>query len=101
MVLCSSQVRARSEDDAEEELLCVAVLKGGRKVAAGASDGVLNIFSWGYWNDCSDRYPGKPAAVFVLVAALLGCCCIANQWLLGVGVSTLDKCREECSSSLT
>ena len=55
-------MRARSEDDAEEELLCVAVLKGGRKVAAGASDGVLNIFSWGYWNDCSDRYPGKQAA---------------------------------------
>ena len=106
---------ARSEDDAEEELLSLAVLKRGRKVSrgcllrfavcnhkvlpvarvrvreaemsehipgqktslhpsfrsqqidtagsaqvvAGASDGVLNIFSWGYWNGCSDRLPGS------------------------------------------
>lgn len=62
------KVRARSEDDAEEEFLSVAVLKGGRKVVAGASDGVLNIFSWGYWNDCSDRYPGHPSAVDCIVA---------------------------------
>ncbi len=58
LTCCMPQVRARSEDDAEEELTCVAVLKRGKKVVAGASDGVLSIFSWGYWNGCSDRYPG-------------------------------------------
>ena len=54
---CCAQVRARSEDDAEEEFLSVAVLKGGRKVVAGASDGVLNIFSWGVWIKCSNSNP--------------------------------------------
>lgn len=64
------KVLARSEDDAEEELLSVAVLPRGKKtkVVAGALDGVLNIFSWGYWNDCSDRLPGHPASVDAMVA---------------------------------
>jgi hypothetical protein len=36
------------------------VLKHGKKVAVGCQSGVLSIFSWGYWNDCSDRFPGHP-----------------------------------------
>ena len=27
---------------------------------------MLNLFSWGYWNDGSDRFPGHPEAVVKL-----------------------------------
>ncbi len=56
----------RSEEDAEEELCCCALVRGGRKVVCGASEGAgsrgaaLNIFSTGYWNGPSDRLPGAP-----------------------------------------
>ena len=40
----------------------MAVVKGGRKVVAGAQSGVLNLFSWGHFQDCSDRFPGEPCA---------------------------------------
>ena len=56
--LCYLQVRARSEDDADDELEAVVVLKHGKKVVCGAQSGVLNIFSWGQFADCSDRCPG-------------------------------------------
>ena len=56
-------VEARSEDDGGDELLSVAALKGGQKVVCGSQSGVLHIFSWGYWNDCSDRFPGHPESV--------------------------------------
>ena len=54
------QIRAQSEEDADDELLSVAVVKGGRKLVAGAQSGVLNLFSWGHFRDCSDRFPGEP-----------------------------------------
>lgn len=54
----SCQLRARSEDDADDELLCVAVAKSGAKVVAGSQMGVLSLYSWGFFNDCSDRFPG-------------------------------------------
>ena len=60
-------VEARSEDDGGDELLSVAVLKGGQKVVCGSQSGVLHIFSWGYWNDCSDRFPGHPESVDAVV----------------------------------
>ena len=53
-----AQIIAQSEGDADDELLSVAVVKGGKKVVVGSTSGVLNIWSWGYWNDCSDRFPG-------------------------------------------
>lgn len=52
------QLRARSEDDADDELLSAAVVKSGNKVVTGSQMGVLNLYSWGYFNDCSDRFPG-------------------------------------------
>ena len=52
------QVRARSEPDADDELLSVVVAKGGRKLVVGSGAGVLNLFSWGHFEDCSDRFPG-------------------------------------------
>ena len=55
------QVRARSEEDADDELSCVVMLKSGKKVVCGSQLGVLTIFSWGQFADCSDRLPGEPA----------------------------------------
>ena len=55
------QVRARSEEDADDELSCVMVLKSGKKVVCGSQLGVLTIFSWGQFADCSDRLPGESA----------------------------------------
>lgn len=56
-----AQVRAQSETDADDELLSVVVAKGGRKLVVGSGAGVLNLFSWGHFEDCSDRFPGTRA----------------------------------------
>lgn len=45
----------------------VAVCKHGKKVVCGSQSGVLALWSWGYWNDCSDRFPGHPESVDALV----------------------------------
>lgn len=58
---------AQSEDDADDELLSVAVLKNGKKVVCGSQEGVVFIYSWGYFNDCSDRFPGHPNSIDALV----------------------------------
>jgi hypothetical protein len=55
----NDQVRARSEEDADDELSSVVVLKNGKKVVCGSQLGVLTIFSWGHFADCSDRLPGN------------------------------------------
>ncbi|KAK3735914.1 hypothetical protein QZH41_009151 [Actinostola sp. cb2023] len=52
----------------ETELLSVAIVKGGRKVVCGTGEGALNIFSWGEWNDISDRFTGHPQSVDACVA---------------------------------
>jgi ATP-dependent RNA helicase DOB1 len=48
-------------------LCAVAVVKHGKKVVCGSQSGVLALWSWGYWNDCSDRFPGHPESVDALV----------------------------------
>jgi hypothetical protein len=48
-------------------LFAVAVCKHGKKVVCGSQSGVLALWSWGYWNDCSDRFPGHPESVDALV----------------------------------
>ena len=58
---------ARSEDDADDEMLSLKIVKGGKKVVCGHQSGVLGIYSWGYWNDCSDRFPGHPGSVDTFV----------------------------------
>ena len=52
------QLRGQSEAD-EDEMGAVTLVRQGQKVVAGSQDGVLSIFSWGYFNDCSDRFPGE------------------------------------------
>ena len=53
--------------DQEDELLSLAVLKGGKKVVAGTQSGVLLVYSWGEWANCSDRFVGHPETVEALV----------------------------------
>lgn len=53
-------------------------MKNGKKVVCGSQSGVLAIWSWGYWNDCSDRFPGHPESVDAIVkwdedAVITGC----------------------------
>ncbi|KAL7751583.1 WD domain repeat-containing protein 55 [Sorochytrium milnesiophthora] len=58
-------VLARS-DNLEDELLSLAVVKNGKKVIVGTEEGVLDIFSWGWWGDVTDRFPGHPSSVDTL-----------------------------------
>lgn len=62
------KLRHTTESDADDELVSVVVIRGGRKVVCGTTSGVLNIYSWGCWNDCSDRFPGHPDSVTGMVA---------------------------------
>lgn len=63
------QVRACSEPDADDELLSVVVAKGGRKLVAGSGAGVLNLFSWGHFEDCSDRFPGAYLGLWTFLSS--------------------------------
>ncbi|GAB4816296.1 hypothetical protein N2152v2_003342 [Parachlorella kessleri] len=61
--LRTNKVRASSEGDADDELLSVVAIKHGKKLVCGSQSGVLDVWSWGFWNDCSDRFPGHPSSV--------------------------------------
>lgn len=65
--LRTNKMKETSEGDADDELLSVVVIKGGKKILCGTTSGVLDIWSWGYWNDCSDRFPGHPDSVTSIV----------------------------------
>ena len=67
MDLKKFKVRHTTESDADDDLLSVAVVHCGKKVVCGTTSGVLNIYSWGFWNDCSDRFPGHPDSVTSIV----------------------------------
>lgn len=62
------KLKHRSEEDADDELLSVDVVRSGQKVVCGTTSGALNIYSWGAWNDCSDRFPGHPDSVTSVIA---------------------------------
>ncbi|KAJ2773523.1 WD domain repeat-containing protein 55 [Coemansia nantahalensis] len=53
------QVSANQDD----ELLSLAIIRGGKKVVTGQTDGVLGIFSYGQFGDVSDRFPGHPQSI--------------------------------------
>jgi len=40
----------------------VVLLKGDKKVVTGTQSGVINLYSWGHMDDCSDRFPGENCA---------------------------------------
>eukprot|EP00252_Welwitschia_mirabilis_P000432 TRINITY_DN1042_c0_g2_i1.p1 TRINITY_DN1042_c0_g2~~TRINITY_DN1042_c0_g2_i1.p1 ORF type:complete len:353 (+),score=62.93 TRINITY_DN1042_c0_g2_i1:221-1279(+) len=56
------KVQVQSEF-AEDELLSVVLMKNGRKVVCGSEEGVLLLYSWKCWKDCSDRFVGHPDSV--------------------------------------
>ena len=58
--LGAAQVRARSDTDADNELLSVVLAKGGRKAVVGSGAGDLGLFTWGEFDDFSDSFPGAP-----------------------------------------
>ncbi|KAK9823827.1 hypothetical protein WJX72_005787 [[Myrmecia] bisecta] len=61
------KVQLQTEDDADDELLSVAVVKQGKKVVCGSQSGVINLYTWGAMADCSDRFPGHPSSVDALL----------------------------------
>ena len=69
--LCAYDLRNkknnRQSDEQEAELQCVDCIKDGRKVICGTQSGVIIVFSWGRWGDCTDRYPGHPESVDCLL----------------------------------
>ncbi|WJX90175.1 WD domain repeat-containing protein 55 [Trifolium repens] len=50
-----NKVQAQSEFS-EDELLSVVLMKNGRKVVCGSQTGILLLYSWGSFKDCSDRF---------------------------------------------
>ena len=50
----AGRLKALSESD-EDERMSVAIAKGGSKVVSGTQAGVLELWSWGHFADCSDR----------------------------------------------
>jgi WD40 repeat protein len=66
MNLRKGKVQFRS-DDQEDELLSIAVIKGGKKVVCGSQEGVLVVWTYGQWADRSDGFPGHPQSIEALL----------------------------------
>lgn len=47
----------------DDELMSICIVKDRRKVVVGSQEGVLNIYSWGDWGDCTDRFIGHPNSI--------------------------------------
>jgi WD40 repeat protein len=60
-------LEARS-DNMEDELLSIAMVKNGKKVLIGTQEGTIDIFSWDWWGDLTDRFVGHPSSVSSIVA---------------------------------
>ena len=57
----------RQSDNQDDELLSIKLMKNGKKVVCGTTEGVLSVFSYGTWGDVSDRFPGHPSSIDTLV----------------------------------
>ncbi|KAJ1873637.1 WD domain repeat-containing protein 55 [Coemansia sp. RSA 486] len=53
----------RVSDNQDDELLSIAIMRGGKKVVVGETDGVLGIFTYDQFGDISDRFPGHPQSI--------------------------------------
>eukprot|EP00897_Mesotaenium_endlicherianum_P002095 jgi/Mesen1/1913/ME000143S00957 len=53
----------KQSENGEDELLSLTILKKGKKVVCGTQGGPLLLYSWGQFDDCSDRFPGHPESV--------------------------------------
>jgi WD repeat-containing protein 55 len=45
----------------------LVILKNGKKVLTAAADGIINIFSWDWFGDCTDRIVGHPDSIECMV----------------------------------
>ncbi|KAL3786293.1 hypothetical protein ACHAW5_005666 [Stephanodiscus triporus] len=54
-------------DEMEDELLSVVLMKNSQKLLVGTQDGTLCLYSYGKWEDMSDRYPGHPHSIDALL----------------------------------
>ena len=58
--LCTYDIRKKTvyeqSDEQESELTCIQNIKHNKKLCVGTQDGVILMFSWAKWGDCSDRY---------------------------------------------
>ena len=54
---------AALSDNQDDELLSLALMKGGKKLLTGFQSGVVGVWSWGNWGDISDRLLGHPESV--------------------------------------
>jgi WD40 repeat protein len=55
-------------DNQEDELLSLAIVKGGKKVLAGTQSGTLLLFNYGQWGDHTDRLCGLESPVETLLS---------------------------------
>lgn len=58
-----NQANTARSDEQESEIHCLQIIKDGKKILCGSQDGVLLVFSWDRWGDCSDRFPGHPDSI--------------------------------------
>jgi len=68
------------------DLLSVATLRSSTKVLAGCQDGTVAIWSWGTWDDPSDRFVGHPDSVECLLAL------DDNEFVTGSGDGIIRRC---------
>ncbi|CAN6486734.1 unnamed protein product [Victoria cruziana] len=64
--LHKNKVQSRS-DCYDCDLLSVVLMKDGKKVLCGAQNGDILLYSWGHFEDCSDRFLGHPNSVQTLL----------------------------------
>ena len=68
----------KESDQLDDELLCLDIIKNGKKVICGSATGVLDIYSWGEWGDISDRYPTDNEEVESICAVTEDIVCIGT-----------------------
>ena len=51
----------------EDKLLSIVLMKNSQKLLVGIQDGMLCLYLYGKWEDMSDRYPGLPHSINMLL----------------------------------
>jgi len=54
-------------DSTDEDFLSIALVKDGKKVLCSTQEGVIYIYKWDWFGDCSDRILGHPNSIDTMV----------------------------------
>src|SRR5688500_2730353 len=54
-------------DNLEEDLTSICLAKYGKKVLVSSSEGIINLFSWDWFGDISDRITGHPNSIDTMI----------------------------------